>query len=315
MSGPLLHGEDAVWPETNCALDVWIQLLRLRGNAPEPAMVCAFDADCLADHWVMLKPDLGDLRRLYGIQVTEFVAWKPIAEHILDHLARGAHLTLETDAWWLPDAAGTSYRSAHVKTSIVPLAIDIVGRRLDYLHNAGRFTAAGDDFDGVLARAGAETAVPLPYLELISPAAPVGASIRCTATALLGEHLARRPADNPVDRLTAAVLREQERIRSLGPSYFHGYAFVTLRQLGTTGQVAAGFLSWLGPDDVMLKAAAGHFTRVAELAKSAQFALARSSWGRKASVDTLLYGAASAWSVGMEQLVEWHERASVEGRG
>ena len=315
MSGPPLHGDDAVWPETNCALDVWIQLLRVRGEAPAPAMVCAFDADCLADHWVMLKPDLGDLRRLFGIQVTEFVAWKPIAEHVVDHLGRGAHLTLETDAWWLPDTAGTSYRSTHVKTSIVPLAIDIEGRRLDYLHNAGRFTLVADDFDGALNRAGAETAVPLPYLELISPAAAVDSFIRCTATTLLGEHLARRPADNPVERLAAAVLGEQERIRSLGPSYFHGYAFVTLRQLGTTGQVAAGFLGWLGPDDDTLRAAAQHFTQVAELSKSAQFALARISWGRKASVETLLDGAASAWSAGMEQLVEWHERASLEGRG
>ena len=47
------------------------------------------------------------------------------------------------DAWFLPDTVGVSYGTDHVKTTIVPAAIDRAGRSLGYFHNAGLLRAGG----------------------------------------------------------------------------------------------------------------------------------------------------------------------------
>ena len=42
-----------------------------------------------------------------------------------EQLALGRPAIVEVDAFYLPDTAGTSYRAAHVKTSIGIQAIDV----------------------------------------------------------------------------------------------------------------------------------------------------------------------------------------------
>ncbi len=76
--------------------------------------------------------------------------WRPVVDHVEEQLALGRLCTVEGDAWFLPDTVGVSYGIDHVKTTVVPAAIDRAGRSLGYFHNAGYYELAGDDFDGLL---------------------------------------------------------------------------------------------------------------------------------------------------------------------
>ena len=120
----------------------------------------------------------------------------------------GRLCTVEGDAWFLPDTVGVSYGTDHVKTTIVPAAIDRAGRSLGYFHNAGYYELAGDDFDGLL-RLGAHgdpDALP-PYVERIrlDRVRRDDPDLVGRVVGLTRDHLARRPADNPVIRMAARL--------------------------------------------------------------------------------------------------------------
>lgn len=315
-----LHGQGTTWPQTNCALDLWIEVLALLGLPPEAAGACAFSAGCSGDHWVMLKYPTEDLRRLYGLDAVEFGPWKPMLEHVQDHLALGHLMAVDVDTWWLPNTAGTSYRSKHGKTSIVPLRVDPEAARLVYLHNDGLFELAGEDFAGVFATVPGLSQVPLPYVELIRAVEPPPdePARRLVARELLHTHLARRPAENPVATLTPVLLQTAAALPEAGDDYFHAISFATARQLGSTAQVGAGFARWLGtapdvPRVDLLTTAAEALDEVAAAAIRVQFLLARASRGRTVVLEPLLEGAAGAWQSAIEALVGWDE-SSAGGR-
>ena len=50
-----LHAPDRTWAETNCYIDLWIELLHGLGRDPVPAGACALSADHLGDQWEFLK--------------------------------------------------------------------------------------------------------------------------------------------------------------------------------------------------------------------------------------------------------------------
>ena len=45
--------------------------------------------------------------------------YRALPDQIAEQLAAGRTMTVELDAWFLPDTAATSYRREHVKTSVV----------------------------------------------------------------------------------------------------------------------------------------------------------------------------------------------------
>ena len=119
-----LHGDTVQWMEKNCYFDVWIELIHALGCDPiaiVPA-VCALDFE--GDQWTFYKPPHDELRELYGIEVTELNAWRPMLEHALEHLPAGKFISVEADAFWLPDVSGTDYRTNHVKSTIVLVDVD-----------------------------------------------------------------------------------------------------------------------------------------------------------------------------------------------
>ena len=91
----------------------------------------------MASNGHFLKQQPEDLRRLYGLEVTEEIVWLPLLETVESGPSRGVLHTVEVDSWWLPDTAGTAYHSDHVKTSIVPSRVDRGLRLMWYIHGAG----------------------------------------------------------------------------------------------------------------------------------------------------------------------------------
>jgi hypothetical protein len=72
------HAGERIWPETNCYLDLWIETLHALGLDPVPAFACALSADHDGLQWTFLKRQPEDLRRLYGLEVTEEIVWIPL---------------------------------------------------------------------------------------------------------------------------------------------------------------------------------------------------------------------------------------------
>jgi Domain of unknown function (DUF1839) len=289
-----LHEQVRTWSETNCYVDVWIELLHSLGLDPLAAAAFALSSDFEGDQWTFFKYPPEDLRAVYGIEVAEMNVWLPIEQHVVDQLGMGRLLTVEVDAWYLPDTTD-SYRTEHVKTTIVPQAIDLETRELGYFHNAGYYELAGDDFDGVF-RLGEEAAslaasgvsMP-PYVELVQldRMQRDDADVLVTrAVALAREHLGRRPTTNPVARFRERLKADLEWLAGHDLETFHLWAFGTCRQWGASAELAASFLEWLGVQrgDDALAAPAADFAAIAESAKSLQFMLARAVRGR--SVDT-----------------------------
>ena len=103
-----LHAPDRNWTETNCWLDMMIEVLHVLGLDPVAALPGALGTDFDGDHWALFKYPLEDLRMLFGLEVTEMYVWRPVVDHVADHLAQGHLLTVEVDAFYLPAAVVTA---------------------------------------------------------------------------------------------------------------------------------------------------------------------------------------------------------------
>ena len=133
--------------------------------------------------------------------------WRPLVDHLEEQLALGRPAIVEVDAFYLPDTAGTSYHTEHVKTSIaVQRSIALAAARLlsqRRLLRAGRHDFAGlfrlassADRASAAVRGGREA-------RGRRSARRAGARCRIARTAAL--HLARRPRDNPFRRYARAL--------------------------------------------------------------------------------------------------------------
>ncbi len=244
-----LHGETVQWMEKNCYFDVWIELIHALGCDPiaiVPA-VCALDFE--GDQWTFYKPPHDELRELYGIEVTELNAWRPMLEHALEHLPAGKFISVEADAFWLPDVSGTDYRTNHVKSTIVLVDVDTDAKRLRYFHNASFWELGGEDFDRIFEP-------PFPGLPFFAELVRVDRLVRrppaelaAMSRTFLRRHLARRPGDNPVERFRARFERELATLQEKGLAHYHAWAFATLRQLGSSSELMATYVRWLAAND------------------------------------------------------------------
>lgn len=305
-----LHAADRDWTETNCYVDLWIEVLHALGLDPGAAGACTLSTRFEGDQWTFLKYPPEDLRALYGIEVSELNVWRPVLDHVVEHLALGNLLTVEVDGWYLPDTAGASYRTEHVKTTIVPQSVDVDGRRLGYFHNAGYFELEGEDFDGIFRRGRRfDDDVLPPYVELVRlDRVRRDGDVVARAVALSGEHLARRPAGNPVADLGARLRADAPWIAAEGLETFHRYAFGTLRQCGSTAELAADFCTWLGLHaGAPLDGAAADFRAVSQGMKTVQLQASRLARGRAVDLDTPFLALAERWQSAIDSVVAWHE--------
>ena len=272
-----LHGGgNLTWPVSNCYADMWIETLHWLGLDPRPALAAALACDFEGDQWTLFKPLPGDLFTLYGIDVAELNVWRPLPEQIAGQLAAGRLLTVEVDAFHLPDTAGTSYRARHQKTTVGMTAVDREARRLYYFHDTGYHTLAGADYDGLLAWGEAGDERLPPYVEIVKLDrlhAPPAAELRLRAAALAREHLERRPLTNPYERAAERHDAAVDALAAAGGD-FNDHLFAGLRQAGAASQYAAALLRWLTAD---LPALAGPAALFDELARGTHTMLLRTA--------------------------------------
>lgn len=298
-----LHQTERTWTETNCYVDLWIELLHALGLDPVAGAAFALSTDFEGDQWTFFKYPPEDLRALYGLEVAEMNVWKPVLEHVLEQLQLGRLLTVEADSWYLPDTQGVSYRLAHVKSTIVPQMVDPEARRLGYFHNAGYFELEGENFDGVFRSGGVPDPTVLPpYVESVrldrvrrDPGPLVAGAVQ-----LAREHLARRPTTNPMVRFEERLRADVPWLATQDLEMFHQYAFGTCRQCGASAELAASFVDWLDAHDGGgLAPVAEELRSVAEGAKGLQFALARVVRGKDVDLHAPFEQMGRSWEAAM----------------
>ncbi|OYO04453.1 hypothetical protein CGZ94_19425 [Enemella evansiae] len=296
-----LHEPDRIWTETNCYTDLWIEVLHALGHDPVPALVPSWSAGFDGDQWTFLKPSAEELRTLYGLEVAELTVWRSVLEHVQIALDSGELLTIEVDSWWLPDTAATDYRTAHVKTTIVPVDVDAERRELSYLHNAGLHRLDGEDFEGIF---GPDAFALPPYMEFIRRRDPVPeAADRQRALAELAARQLAVAQPDAVAALGAGIRRELPRLADRGMDHFHRWSFVTLRQCGAGAELAADVADTLIASGQLAPVPAPELLReLAQQAKSLQFSVARAARGRSVSIDEPLQAMDRLWRTALAQL-------------
>ncbi len=305
-----MHGPDRVWDQTNCSVDVWVEMLHALGLDPLAAAAFSVAADFEGDQWTFYKYPPEDLLALYGVDVHEMNPWRGVLEHVCDQLGRGRLMTVEVDSWFLPDTHGVSYRLGHDKSTIVVNDIDREQRWMAYFHNAGYHELEGDDFDGVFRLgAHADPASLSPYTEIVrleNLRVLQGEELTAASLVLLTKHLHLRPPDNPVERMAARIDADADWLRSADSQTFHDYAFATVRQCGASSETASSYCSWLAersPEHrTSLEAAAAHWRTLAESAKAAQLKLARLARGRATSLEESWQAMSQEWAAAQHEL-------------
>jgi hypothetical protein len=291
----LLHAGDRVWPETNCYVDIWAELLPALGHPAEAALAFTVLQDFEGDHFTFFKFPLDDLQSLFGLAVQELAIYDSVEVHTLEQLRRGRPVLIEVDSYWLPETA-PAYRQQNVKTTVAAIALDPARRRLGYFHNTGYHVLSGEDYDGLF-RQPAAPGVLFPYVEFVKRDAPAlaGGALVSASTDLLRRHLKHRPKTNPVTAWRAALPRHFEGLAARDMDYFHLYAFNLPRQLGANFEMLGTYLEWLGRNgQAGLAEAAVAGRRIAEAAKSVQFQLARMAHRRKFDENAVQLGAIEA---------------------
>lgn len=274
-----LHGADRIWPETNCYVDLWVELLPALGHPGEAALPFTVLQDFEGDQFTFFKFPLEDLQALFGLSVQELALYESVEAQAMTQLRRGRPVLVEVDAFWLADASD-AYRKAHVKTSVAVIALDPGRRRLGYFHGTGYHELAGEDYDGLFR----QPTVLLPYAEFVKRdgAALGGSELVDASVALLRAHLKRRPRRNPIEAWRDALPSHVEKLAGRDMAYFHLYAFNLPRQLGANFEMLATYLQWLEANGVdgVADAAAGS-RRIADAARTVQFQFARMVHRRK----------------------------------
>jgi hypothetical protein len=245
----VLHAEDCTWLEKNCYVDIWIEVVHALGLEPRAIMPFTVAIDFEGDQWTFFKPPHNELRDLYGIDVQELNVWRPLIEHSLEYLAAGKMISTESDAFWLPDTAGTDYRRQHTKSTIVIADLDVDGRKLGYFHNAGYFTLEGEDFERTFRL---DTPHDPEFMPLFAESVRIDGLMNQTTKQLIESsqqlwvrHLRRLPRSNPVARFQMRFEQDLVSMQERGLAHYHAWAFATTRQLGAAFELAAQNLKWL----------------------------------------------------------------------
>ncbi|MBX7114853.1 MAG: DUF1839 family protein [Myxococcaceae bacterium] len=285
-----LHHPERAWPETNCYVDLWIEVLNAFGYEPRAALAFCLEMDFEGDQWTFFKFPLQDLSALYGIEVQEMAVWRPLQEHVLEHVGQGRLLIVEMDSHYMPDTTGTAYRNEHVKTSIGIQHIDAGAERLGYFHNAGYYGLEGEDYRGVFRHLEAlkDPNILPPYVEMVKfnpERALKGTALYAEALKRVRQRLHRAPKQNPFRPFRARFKEDVAWLHTQPIATYHLYAFNTLRQVGAAFELASSQLDWLHTQvQGEWKVAQQAFADIAALSKSLMFQLARSV-NRKKPLD------------------------------
>lgn len=255
-----LHSGDFTWRQSNCYVDLWIEVLHSLALNPVASFAFTLTADFEGDQWTFFKVPLHDLQVLYGIDVQELNIWHSLLEHVITQTERNRLVMVEVDAFYLPDVSDTSYHQAHEKTTIGIYMIDPVTRSLGYFHNSGYYTLHAADFDGIFSMGALPPYVEYAKLDWLTR--KTDGELAEVATQLMATHLAHRPATNPFIAYSQQFQHYLEALPDL--ETFHKYAFATMRQYGACYEYTSLFLRWLRDyQGGHLGEAAEHFEAIA----------------------------------------------------
>jgi len=302
-----LHRGDRAWLESNCYVDLWIEVVHALGLEPRAALPFTVALDFEGDQWLFYKQPTADLYDLYGIDVQELAIFRPVLEHAVEQVSRGHIVLLEVDAHYLPDTRGVSYRTTHTKTTIGIESLDIQRRRLGYFHNAGYFTLEDQDFSDLFQDPSPSSGGLAPYTEfakLDRVRSLADAELVRASLALFQRHLQRAPKANPFTTFASRFQRDLAELRGKPADAFHQYAFATLRQCGSCFDLAGCYLRWLETKgEGGLETVAAKFDTIATSAKAVQLKAARAVLiGRPSDFEATLASMEQAWQSALTDL-------------
>ncbi|MCE9607257.1 MAG: DUF1839 family protein [Planctomycetia bacterium] len=302
-----LHTQARSWAETNCYVDVLIELLHASGFEPIAALPFPAAIDFEGDQWTFFKFPHADLFDLFGLDVQELALWRPIEQHLDEQIRLGRPVLVELDSYYLPDTAGTTYHVGHQKSTIAAMQIDVAQKRLGYFHGQGYYELRDDDFVDIFHINGlASPAILPPYAEFVKRRVvevPRGAWLVDASLRLLKRYLTRLPEANPLEKFKPRFAADLEWLAGASLETFHQYSFATLRQFGAAYECTATYLKWLAEHDVVgLEEPIEAFTALSTGAKTLQFQLAR-AMARKKTLDLApLDDLAGTWRTAVESL-------------
>ena len=269
-----LHRENRNFIESNCYIDIWVELIHALDMEVYPFLAFTLASDFEDDQWTFYKPSFDDLQTLYGISVQEMYLWGPLHHQIAKQLHHNKIVLLEADSFYLPDTQETDYKANHVKTTIAIESIDLDAKTMSYFHNAGYYALGNDDFDGIfhLAKPPIDGYLP-PLSEIVklnSLKRLTQAEYLAHAKALAKHYVALLPEVNPIRRFKDSFNAEMEGLCEEGLEVYHQYAFGSLRQLGSCFEFSAYFLRRLQASDRQnhLDHVAAHFDQISSVAKA-----------------------------------------------
>lgn len=303
----LIHTRERHWAETNCYVDVWIELLHAWGFEPIAAMPFTVAIDFEGDQWTFFKFPHADLRDLYGLEVQELAIWKPLVKHVEEQVGRGCPVLVELDSYFLPDTEGTAYRREHTKSTVAVISIDVPNRRMGYFHGQGFYELSDDDFINIFRLGGpVDPAMLPPYVEFVKRRPHLGLAGRqlvANSVALLQRQLNLIPQTNPFVKFKQRLAQDMDWLTEESLDVFHQYSFATLRQFGACYEMSALYMQWLDKNGVEgLQLVYDAFQLLSSGAKTMQFQLARSMARKKPLNLTPIDDMASSWNVAMNLL-------------
>lgn len=302
-----IHTQERDWAETNCYVDIWIELLHSLGHEPIAAMPYTLAIDFEGDQWTFFKFPLADIYALYGIDVQELQIWQPLTQHIEQQVSLGRPVLVELDSFYLPDTAGMAYKIAHVKSTVAVVEIDLENHHLGYFHGQGYYHLEGKDFIDVFRLKGkADPTILSPYVEIAKFRQTEKASADKTLSTsldLLKKQLSLVPENNPFISFKTKFETDVKWLREEGIEAFHQYSFATLRQFGACYELAANYLNWLAEQgEIGLDDSTQQIKSISETAKIYQFQLARViSRGKELDLSPI-DSMAGAWTEAMTSL-------------
>ena len=77
-----IHGDGRTWAETNCYVDVLVELLHGLGLEPVAALPFTLRIDFEGDQWTFFKFPHADLLALFGLDIQELNPWRDLALHV-----------------------------------------------------------------------------------------------------------------------------------------------------------------------------------------------------------------------------------------
>ena len=301
-----LHTQERDWAETNCYVDIWIELLKAMGHEPLAALPFTLGIDFEGDQWTFFKFPLADLYELYGLDVQEMAVWRPLTSHIEEQLRGNKPVLVELDSFCLPDTEGSAYKIAHVKSTVAITHFDMQNQRMGYFHGQGYYELEGQNFRDVFYLDSPDPARLPPYVEIVKSrwAAPLSEQqILNTSFGLLKKQMQLVPQQNPFTAFIPRFEEDLEWLMGADLELFHQYSFATFRQFGACYELAANYLGWLGDNGIKnMDKAQQSVKSISELSKVYQFQLAR-AMSRKKELDlSPVRQMAEHWEIAIDQL-------------